>query len=112
MLLDLSLHGFSNDSSKFLLGLLLVFICLARPGLVAVVTVFLARIAAVLGVVRPIGSVSLAVVRRLLLFLLACLGLLGVFFLDSNLVGVGSTLSMFSMKSTTSAIDLLMGSNP
>ena len=83
MLLDLSFHGLGNDSSKFLLGLLLVFVRLTRSGLVAaiVVAVFLIRIAAVLGVVRTIGLVSLAVVRRLLLILLTRLGLLGVILL-------------------------------
>ena len=83
MLLDLSFHGLSNDGGEFLLGLLLVFVCLMRPGLVAaiVVAVFLTRITAVLGMVRSIGSVSLAVVRRLLLILLTCLGLLGVLLL-------------------------------
>ena len=68
MLLDLSLHSLGNDSSEFILRLL-VFPCLARPSLEFVAAVVVDRAATVLGVMGPVGSMNLAAVRRFASFL-------------------------------------------
>ena len=65
-----------TSGSKLLLGLFLVFLCLARPSLVLVAAVVVVRVATVLGAMGLVGPMRLAVARRLALFLLVCLDLL------------------------------------
>ena len=70
-----------DDSSEFLLGLLLVFFRLARPSLVLVAAIIIVRAGTILGVMGPVGSMHLAVVRRLPSFLAVVIVGLGLLLL-------------------------------